>query len=244
MSRHVTRMTIDDAEHYTPQQRAEIIAGYPEHERDARAKGIPTLGSGRIFPVTEESITVDPFMIPRHFAQINGLDFGWDHPQACVNLAWDRDEDIVYVCKAYRKSQTTPEIASITLRKWGDWIPTAWPHDGYQHDKGSGKELAGQYRAAGLNMHHEHSTHKEGGFGVEAGLMEMLDRMKSGRLKVFRTLTEWFEEFRLYHRQDGKVVKEYDDLMSATRIGLMMLRFAVTYDDSDESFDIPSGVGL
>lgn len=243
MTKHVTRMTIHDAEHYSKEEIEEIIAGYPEHERDARAKGIPVLGSGRIFPISDEEIAVDPFKIPAHWAQINGLDFGWDHPQACANLAWDRDEDVVYVCKAYRKRQTTPEVAAITIRNWGEWIPTAWPHDGYQHDKGSGKELASQYRSAGMNMLTEHATHPEGGFGVEAGLMQMLDRMKSGRFKVFRTLSEWFDEFRLYHRQDGKVIKEYDDLMSATRIGVMMLRFAETNEES-EDFDIPAGVGL
>ena len=43
-------MTIDDALHYTPEERAKIIAGYPAHEREARAKGIPTLGSGRFSP--------------------------------------------------------------------------------------------------------------------------------------------------------------------------------------------------
>jgi hypothetical protein len=40
-------------------------------------------------------------------------------------------------------------------------------------------------------------------------------------------LTEWFEEFRGHHRNDkGDIVKLYDDLMSATRIGIMSLRFA------------------
>ena len=56
MSRHVTRMTIEDAEHYTPEQRAAIIASYPAHERKARAEGIPSLGSGRVFPVDEAAI--------------------------------------------------------------------------------------------------------------------------------------------------------------------------------------------
>jgi hypothetical protein len=56
--------------------------------------------------------------------------------------------------------------------------------------------------------------------------MHMLDRMQTGRLKVFANCGEWFEEFRLYHRVDGRVVKERDDLMSATRYGVMMLRFA------------------
>jgi hypothetical protein len=39
-------------------------------------------------------------------------------------------------------------------------------------------------------------------------------------------LTEWWDEFRLYHRKDGKVHKEHDDLLSATRYGVMMLRYA------------------
>jgi hypothetical protein len=30
----------------------------------------------------------------------------------------------------------------------------------------------------------------------------------------------------LFHRKDGKVVKEGDDLLAATRYGMMMLRFA------------------
>jgi hypothetical protein len=36
--------------------------------------------------------------------------------------------------------------------------------------------------------------------------------------------------FRLYHRKDGRVVKERDDLMSATRYAIMMLRDAKTLD--------------
>jgi hypothetical protein len=63
---------------------------------------------------------------------------------------------------------------------------------------------------------------------VEAGLMDMLQRMESGRFKVFKHLNDWWEEFRLYHRKDGKVVKEGDDLMAATRYAIMMLRHAST----------------
>ena len=38
--------------------------------------------------------------------------------------------------------------------------------------------------------------------------MDMLNRMQSGRFKVFKHLNDWWEEFSLYHRKDGKVVKE------------------------------------
>lgn len=232
MSRHVVSMTIDDVEHYSAEERARIIASYPAHEREARTKGIPTMGSGRVFPVTEESIRVEPMAIPKHWAQINGLDFGWDHPFAAVNLAWDRDADCIYVCRTYRMKEATPIIHSAAIRPWGEWIPCAWPHDGYQHDKGSGDQLATTYRTQHLNMLREHATHPEGGFGTEAGLMEMLDRMQTNRFKAFSNCGEWFEEFRLYHRAEGKIVKERDDLMSATRIGVMMLRFAITKPQS------------
>ena len=71
-----------------------------------------------------------------------------------------------------------------------------------------------------------HATHTSGGFGTEAGISEMLSRMVTGRLKVDRHLSAWFDEFRMYHRKEGKIVKIRDDLMSATRIGCMMLREA------------------
>lgn len=224
----VVTMTIDDAEHYTPEQRAAIIASYPPHEREARAKGIPTLGSGRIFPVPEEDISVEPFEIPSHWVQLIGIDFGYDHPAAAVCMAWDRDADVIYITKAHRARQQTPVLFAPAVKAWGDWIPVAWPHDGLQHDKGSGLQLAEQYKAAGLSMMPERATFEDGSNGVEAGLMDMLDRMQTGRFKVFRHLEDWWQEFRLYHRKDGKVVKEMDDLISASRYALMMKRAAIT----------------
>jgi len=230
----VITMTIEDAGHYTPEQRKAIIASYPAHEREARAKGIPTLGSGRIFPIDEDLLKENQPPIPKHWRRIVGLDFGWDHPTAAVWLAHDLDTDTVHVYDAYRLKEATPIIHAATIKAKGAWIPVAWPHDGLQHDKGSGDALAAQYRNLGVNMLKEKATHAPakgeeegtGGNGVEAGLMEMLDRMQTGRLKVARHLNDWFEEFRLYHRDEGKVVKIDEDLMSATRYGLMMLRHA------------------
>lgn len=238
-SRHVTTMTIDDAEHYTPAQRAQIVASYPAHEREARAKGIPTMGSGLIFPVPEDDIIVDPFDIPAHWPQIGALDFGWDHPTAAVNLAWDRDSDVVYVTKDYREREKTPILHAAALKPWGIWLPWSWPHDGQQHEKGSGETLAQQYKAQGLAMLPNNATFADGGNSVEAGLMEMLDRMQTGRWKVFRTCPRWLEERRTYHRKDGKVVKERDDTISASRYGMMMLRFAKTKPASTATKFVP-----
>lgn len=247
----LTQMTIDDVDHYTAAEKKEIIDGYLDYERDARAKGIPILGSGRIFPIAEDKIICDPFKIPAHFARIIGGDFGYDHPQGWVNGAYDRDNDVVYITHEYRARQETPEIAAIGIRCWEvespdndeSWSPPAvWPHDGMQHDKGSGLQLATQYRNAGINMHAVHATHSSGGFGTEAGVLNMLSRMKDGRLKIFSHCYQWFEEFRLYHRKDGKIVKERDDLMSASRMLMMMLREAQVpdFDDEIEYMPVPT----
>jgi hypothetical protein len=226
VTKHITRMEIDDAEHYTPEQRQAIIDSYPEHEREARTKGIPSLGSGRVFPIAEDAILCEPIPIPKHWHQIIGIDFGWEHPFAATRNAWDKDNDVFYVVASYCEAKATPPIHVAAVKPWGDWIPCAWPHDGLQHDKGSGNELAKQYKTHGLKMLDEHATHAAGGIGIEAGITEMLERMQTGRLKVFRGQEQWLEEFRYYRREDGLIVKERDDLISATRYAIMMRRFA------------------
>jgi len=65
----------------------------------------------------------------------------------------------------------------------------------------------------------------------------MLERMQTGRWKVFRHLEDWFQEFRLYHRKEGRVVKLADDLLSASRYAMMMLRHARTAHDDAEQAD-------
>ena len=229
----VTTMTINDAEHYTEKQRAEIIASYPEHEREARALGIPIMGSGMVFPVAESALKVVPFQIPNYWPRIVGLDFGWGHPTAAVWMAWDKDSDTLYVTDCYRVKEASVVIHAASIKAKGDWLPVAWPHDGLQHDKGSGIQLAKLYKDQGVNMLNDKSTFEDGSNGLEAGLADMFNRMQTQRLKVFSHLDDWFEEFRLYHRKDGIVVKLGDDLLSATRYAMMMRRRAKTQEESE-----------
>jgi phage terminase large subunit-like protein len=229
-------MTIEDVEHYTREQKDAIIASYPSHEREARANGVPILGSGRVFAIDEALLRVEPFPIPTHWPRIAAMDFGWDHPTAAVWLAWDRDTDTVYVIDCYRVKEQPVAIHAHAMKSRGEWIPMAWPHDG-NNDVAAGPNLASQYRAAGLAMLAEHAQLPEvpGGsaentrqsrMSVEAGVQQMLDSMMGGQFKVFSHLHDWWEEFRLYHRKDGKIVKERDDLISATRYAFVSRRFA------------------
>jgi phage terminase large subunit-like protein len=138
-------MTIDDVGHYSEDEKKKIIASYPAHELEARTKGIPVLGSGRIFPVEESLIAIDHREFPSHWPRIGGMDFGWDHPFAAVEMVWDRDSDVVYVSRTYRLKEATPVLHAAALRGWGKELPWAWPRDGRRETlEGAGIALAQQ----------------------------------------------------------------------------------------------------
>jgi phage terminase large subunit-like protein len=240
--RALVQMDISDAEHYSQEERDKIIRKYPKHEREARAHGIPMLGTGRVFPVPESDITVGAFEIPPHWPQVAGLDFGWDHPTAAARLAHDTENDVVYLIASYRVSEATIAQHVSALRKWGAWLPFAWPHDGWQHESGSGFTIAETYRKEGIRMLPEHAASDYGKKHVSAVTADMLDRMMTGRWKVFSHCQDWFEEFRLYHREKGKIVKLQDDLISASRTALMALRYARAPSRAESSF--PATVGM
>lgn len=220
--------TWDDVPHLNEDDKQTILNEFPPHEHDARSKGIPMAGSGRIYPIDEREISIEPIDIPSHWVQIIGMDFGWDHPTAAVLMAWDRDEDVIYIVDEYKEVKRTPDQNGPHIQGLCSWAPVAYPHDGAQHDKGSGETLAELYIKVGLNMLPERATFDNGSNSVEVGLTEILMRMQSGRWKVFNHCHQWLEEFRMYHRDDGKVVKEKDDLMDSGRYALMMLRHATT----------------
>ena len=226
--RAMVSMTIDEAEHISPAERAKIVAGYLPHEREARARGVPMMGSGRVFTSSEESISADihPAMVPLHWAKLWGIDFGIAHPFAAALIAWDKDTDIIWVVHVIRMPDARVRDHAAAMKPVGAGVPVAWPQDGTAREKTSGETLAKSYKDEGLVMLPEHATWPDGGVSTEAGILEMDDRFKTGRLKVARHLLPFFEEYRDYHRKDGFLVKLRDDIMSATRVAVMMKRFA------------------
>ena len=229
VKRFVVTMTIDDAGHIDEKKKNEVIASYEDWERDARIRGIPMLGSGSIYPVDESSIKFDLSEFsngfPSYWPVGGGMDLGdWDHPTAAVWARWDRDTDVVYITDCYRQNKEKLAVHASVIRSKGKHIPMAWPHDALKTDRTAGIPIAELYRKEGVKMMRERAQYSDGTWSPEAGIQDLLDRMHTGRLKVASHLNDWFEEFRLYHRKDGKIFKERDDLMDATRYMAMSLR--------------------
>ena len=225
----------------------QILSSYSPHEREMRRYGRPSIGSGLIFPINEEKLMVDPISIEDHWPRIAAIDFGWDHPTAVVWCAIDRDEDMFYVYDCYRMSKASPASHSEVIRSRPNFIPIAYPHDGNRRDSMGNPGLADQYRNLGCNMRLDHFTNppalgeNKGGNSIEEGLMAMIQAMENNKFKVFRTLPDWFEEFRMYHRKGGKVVPLRDDIMSATRYAFQSQRFAVAGEDPEWTKDVVYG---
>ena len=222
----------------------QILSAYAPHERDMRRYGRPTIGSGLIFPINEESLMIDPINIEDHWPRIAAIDFGWDHPTAVVWCAIDTEEDMFYVYDCYRASKASPAVHAEVIRQRPHFIPIVYPHDGNRRDSMGNPGLAEQYRSLGCNFTLDHFTNPpglgqtKGSNSIEEGLMAMLQAMEDGRFKVFNTLPDWFEEFRMYHRKNNKVVAIRDDIMSATRYAFQSQRHAIAGSDPTWTADI------
>ena len=228
--------TWDDAPHLDEDTKEQILSAYPPYQRDMRSKGLPLMGSGLIYPVDEESIKIAPFMIPDYWFVVGGMDFGWNHPQGHVQLVWDRDNDMYYITNAWKGKEKQPYEAWHIVKPWAADIPTAWPHDGLQHEKGSAKQQKDYYEEEGWFMLPEHATWPDGSNGVWAGIMELLNLMQTGRLKIFANLFDLFEEIREYHTKttpsgNVEIVKVKDDLVDALRYAFMMRRHSIRICD-------------
>lgn len=220
----------DDAPHLDEAVKEQLLSVYSPAERAMRVSGQPSIGTGVVFPVLEEKIVVEPFSLPDHWHRIIGIDLGFDHPNAVACIAWDNERDCYYLYDEYsQKGETMIMHAQAIRAKGGVDIPVVVPHDAFKHDSAnSGKQFVDLYASQGLNVIRQPFTNPPTDNGkvdvrsVEFGVNWMQRRFEEGTLKVFSTCTKFLQEMKLYHRKDGKIVDRNDDMISATRYGLLM----------------------
>ena len=209
-SRYLVTAGWDDVPHLDEQTKAELLASTPPHLRDARTKGIPSLGSGAVYPVDPEEYTIAPFRIPGYWPRGYALDVGWKRT-AAVWGAYDREQDTLILYSEHYGAQAVPAVHAAAIKARGDWVPGVIDPAAQGRSQTDGQQLIATYRALGLKLTPADNA-------VEAGIADLWQRMSTGRLKVFSTLRHWLDEVRLYRRDErGRIVKEHDHLMDATR---------------------------
>jgi len=213
---YVVGATWDDVPHLSKQEKEILWAGMEPHLREARSKGIPSIGSGAIYPVLEEKITVEPFEIPEHWPRGYAMDVGWN-ATAALWVALDRESDIAYVYSTYKAGQAEPPIHAAAIKARGAWQTGLIDPAARGRSQVDGTQLIKTYKDLGLNLHEAENA-------VEAGIYSVWERLSTGRLKIFSSEKAFFEEYRIYRRDEkGKIVKSGDHLMDCLRYRIINL---------------------
>ena len=209
--------TWDDNPHLLDTDKEELRNSLKPHEREAREKGIPSLGSGLVYPFLMDGITVPPFQIPEHWARVYALDFGWTNPTAALFAAYDRDSDVVYLTAEYYVAERTPQQHAHQLMQMGAAnIHGVYDPAGEQASQRDGGDLATLYRQSGLRYLSKADNAKE------EGVMKVAQRFQNSQLKIFNNLRNTQRELAKYCREEnGKIKKGDDHLMDAMRYLIM-----------------------
>lgn len=227
--RYAIAISWDDAPHLTEEDKATMIAEMPPNERDARTKGIPALGSGRVYPVAEDEITCKWFEIPDYFPRAYALDFGWNNT-AAVWMAQDPTSQIIYVYSTYKKGKVTDAQHAYAIMERGKWMSgAADPSGGGRRD--DGRMRIDYYRGLGLDLHPGYNS-------IVTGVSQIYNMLESGMLKIFDNLTDLLDEYRVYRydsKDPNKIARNQDDhLLDALRYGISIFEMiAVSHYDAE-----------
>lgn len=213
-SRFMIQAGWDDVPHLTEDAKKDLLASTPPYLRDARSKGIPSLGSGAIYPIELSEIEVAPFAIPRHWRKGYALDVGWKRT-AAVWGAQDPTDGTLYVYAEHYRGEAEPIVHAGAIKARGEWIRGAIDPASRGRQQADGEQLFALYKGQGLKLVHAIN-------GVETGLFTCWEKLSIGRIKVFSTLQNFKAEYRLYRRDEhGAIVKKFDHLMDAFRYLVM-----------------------
>lgn len=211
MSRWYNTIGWDQSPHLSQKDKDDLALTYPPHERDARMRGIPSLGAGAIYQIEESRIACDPFSVPDYWPRGYGMDVGWNKT-ACIWGARDNETQVIYFYDEYYRGYEEPDIHAHNIKARGSWIPGSIDPAANGRSQIDGTRLLESYRALGLDVEKARNAR-------EAGIHEVWLAMCAGKLKVFRSCGNWWEEFRQFARDEqGRIMDEHKfHLMACTR---------------------------
>lgn len=211
-SKYVVQAGWKDVPHLDDDEKRKLVANTPPYQIKARTDGEPSLGAGAIYPIAESDITVPDREIPEYWARGYAMDVGWNRTAALWG-ARDPGTGIMYIYSEHYQGQGEPASHAQAILGRGMWIPGVIDPACLGSSQIDGRTLMEIYRGLGLRLFPAVNA-------VEAGITEVWQLLVSGRLKIMASCSNFFREFRKYHRDDkgsGKVVKRDDHLMDCLR---------------------------
>lgn len=180
-------------------ERKRLASSYTPAELLARTKGIPTIGSGMVWPIAESEIIVPAFHVPEDWPRLIALDPGFEHGTGALQGALDQESDALYIIADHWKRLEHLSVHAAKIHAWGEWIPVVIDYaSGINVDDGEATKA--KYRKALRNPIINANK------AFSAGGSEVYDRMTDGRLFVFDTCRQWLSQFRQYVRgENGKI---------------------------------------
>lgn len=203
-SKAVIQCGWDDAPWLTEDVKKRLLEDTPEHLREARSKGIPSMEGGSVFTTPLESVLCEPFTIPDNWPRMYGLDVGWK-VTAAVWGALDPNTGTIYLYDEHYQGEQMPQHHAHALRMRGEWIRGVIDPAAGGRSQRDGNMLLREYKSLGLRLLPADNA-------LEAGLHKMNELFSTGRLKVFKTLKNFQREYMLYKRKlNGAIDPHCDD---------------------------------
>ena len=206
----------DDVPHLDDATKAMLIATTPQHQRDARTKGLPQLGSGAVYGFPESELIIPDHPLSSHLRHRFGLDAGGGaKPTAAVWLAADPAAGgRVTLYSTYKRESPEVALHIAAIKARGAWIPGVGDAAALIVTEHDAEQLINVYKRGGIDIELPDKA-------VETGIQAVWELMSAGRFKVFASQVEWIKEFRTYQRDEkGRIKKENDHCLDATRYAI------------------------